>query len=83
MNEQVNAIQSAYRSAREEYGYGIIDIERIMCDLAIKGMIWPLKGMKDLTESESILIDYHICKHFEKQVYDNHYYSTQKRNDKK
>ncbi|WP_430789102.1 hypothetical protein VBD025_02785 [Virgibacillus flavescens] len=71
MNSMVQRTQLKYRNEREGVNYSIIDIEFSLKTLAREGLIWTLQGMKDLTESEEVLILHYLNEFREEQIYDN------------
>lgn len=70
MNPIVEEVQSTYKVTREKVNYSIIDIEYMLKELADTGTIWMIQGMKDLAESESILINHYLNEKRELQIYD-------------
>ncbi|AIF45133.1 hypothetical protein [Virgibacillus sp. SK37] len=70
MNETVEKTQDEYRDFRESISYCIFDIESKLVQLAEEGRIWMIQGMKDLTESELILINHYLSDKRELQIYD-------------
>lgn len=71
MNEKIAKIQKEYRNYRELISFSIFDIEKELIRLANEGKIWMIKGMKDLTESETILINHYLNEKRELQIYDS------------
>lgn len=71
MNETIARIQMEYRDYRELTSFSIFDIEKELIRLANEGKIWMIKGMKDLTESETILINHYLNEKRELQIYDS------------
>ncbi|MBT2217999.1 four helix bundle protein [Virgibacillus dakarensis] len=71
MNKTVEQIQNWYRNERELCNYSIMDIGEKLKNLAEEGLIWVLKGLKDITEYEEIVIDYYLHKYKAVQIYDN------------
>jgi hypothetical protein len=69
INPVVHEIQSTYRHAREEANYSILDIECLLKELADQGAIWMNQDIKDLTESESVLINHYLSLKREPQNY--------------
>lgn len=70
MNEIVERTQNEYRSYRESVLFCIYDIESKLVQLAKEGTIWMIQGMKDLADSESILINHYLYENRELQIYD-------------
>ncbi|WP_047979725.1 hypothetical protein [Ornithinibacillus contaminans] len=70
MNETIARTQMEYREFRELTCFSIFDIEKMLIHLADEGKIWMIHGMKDLTESEAILISHYLNEKRELQVYD-------------
>jgi len=71
MSEKTARIQKEYRKYRELTSFSIFDIEKELIRLANEGKIWMIKGMKDLTESETILINHYLNEKRELQIYDS------------
>lgn len=71
MNKTVEQIQNWYRNERELCNYSTMDIGEKLKNLAEEGLIWVLKGLKDITEYEEIVIDYYLHKYKAVQIYDN------------
>lgn len=70
MNLAVAKAQMEYRNLRELTFFNIFDIENTLIHLANEGKIWMIQGMKDLAESESILINHYLNEKRELQIYD-------------
>lgn len=70
MNILVDRTRMKYRYARERACYNIMDIESLLKTLAIEGVIWSLKDMPDITNSEEILINHYLNEYRVNQVYD-------------
>jgi hypothetical protein len=68
---RIELIQEEYRKARAN-SYAIFDIEGNLKSLAERGLIYCLlHGMKDLTESEEVLISHYWLKYRDIQNYDD------------
>jgi len=66
----VKEVQSKFKLATEDANYSIFDIECLLKQLAAEGVIWMIKPMKNLTEAETILVDYYLNEKREIQIYD-------------
>lgn len=70
MREIVERTQNEYRSFRESVGFCIFDIQSKFVQLAEEGKIWMIQEMKDLAESEAVLINHYLNETRELQNYD-------------
>ena len=71
MNEVVKIVQNDYRKFREQTNFSIIDIGKKLNYLAEKGVVWVLKGMKDLSQPEEFLIESYLSIYRANQIYDH------------
>ncbi|MGG1689421.1 four helix bundle protein [Heyndrickxia ginsengihumi] len=71
MNRIVEQEQESYRRKREQVSFNIIDVGAYLNELAEKGLVWVLKGMKDLSEPEEYLIENYLSIYRANQIYDN------------
>jgi len=70
MNKNVVTVIKDYKERREEVNYSIFDIEKLLKELAQKGMIWTLKEEDELYEAEQILVEYYLNLYRHLQNYD-------------
>ncbi|WP_368901900.1 hypothetical protein [Oceanobacillus oncorhynchi] len=71
MNKIAKQVQELYRAEREEACYNIMDVEKYLIKIAEEGLIWILKGMKDISDVELVAIDYYLNLYRGNQIYDN------------
>ncbi|MFD1173940.1 hypothetical protein [Oceanobacillus picturae] len=71
MSPLIRRTRMKYRNERERVNYSIFDIEFALKTLAMEGIIWTLQEMKDLTDTEHVLIKYLLNEFRQEQVYDN------------